>query len=591
MSNEVTEKDLNLDLAFLPSWAQESADVNRYAHYEGEREDRRFSRGKGGGQGRFQRDRNRGPGDQRGPRPQGDRGGGDRPPRGKGGGRPGKGARGPHRPFQKRVELPPLDIDIQIVADAKGVDSLTKQIRVTGRAYPLFDIARLVLQKDERFNIELRVKKGPDGKVLKPMFVCALDDTVWLNEDEALGYILEKHLETFYQIEKTPTDPPKGTYTFVAQCGMSGVILGPPNYHDYQNKLHRLHQERFANMDFERFRSRVKIVRDEEVVKKWVEEQSFKTEYVALNVPEPLRLQSMNDVREHFRTVHQPTIIKGVEHHVYPGEKARRIGSRELQRYVSHEIDDQRRFPLKTVTTLSQQFATRGLQFFKVNKNIVHVAVARPHFLDINSEPVSEGVKRIVNFVDEHPRCTVKDLVEALAPTPPEAVSTPPPAPAEAAEQAEGTEPATAPADAPKAHHETTEAQRAVLADLHWLVHQGHVIEFASGQLETAKKPAPKPQPAPRKKEQSKPSAKEPTSDGSKGGAPTADDTTAEVSAPAAPATSPTAPEPDAAPAEASAQAGEVATDPSTPSEPAAPAASTDDADASAAGRKDDAAV
>jgi hypothetical protein len=36
---------------------------------------------------------------------------------------------------------------------------------------------------------------------------------------------------------------------------------------------------------------------------------------------------------------------------------------------------------------------------------------------------------------------------------------------------------------------------------LHWLIHQGHVIEFASGLLETAKKPLPRPpkrEPAPK---------------------------------------------------------------------------------------------
>jgi len=33
----------------------------------------------------------------------------------------------------------------------------------------------------------------------------------------------------------------------------------------------------------------------------------------------------------------------------------------------------------------------------------------------------------------------------------------------------------------------------AVMTDLHWLIHQGHVIEFANGVLETAKKPLPRP--------------------------------------------------------------------------------------------------
>jgi hypothetical protein len=40
---------------------------------------------------------------------------------------------------------------------------------------------------------------------------------------------------------------------------------------------------------------------------------------------------------------------------------------------------------------------------------------------------------------------------------------------------------------------EPTPEQTAVVADLHWLIHQGHVIEFANGTLETAKKPIPRP--------------------------------------------------------------------------------------------------
>jgi hypothetical protein len=40
-----------------------------------------------------------------------------------------------------------------------------------------------------------------------------------------------------------------------------------------------------------------------------------------------------------------------------------------------------------------------------------------------------------------------------------------------------------------------------VIGDLHWLIHQGHVIEFANGVLETAKRPLPKPVRAPKPKD------------------------------------------------------------------------------------------
>lgn len=370
--------------------------------------------------------------------------------------------------------------------DEKGVESLARQIRVTARAYPLFDIARLILQKPDRYSVNFSVKKNAEGKVTQPLFLCALDDTLWTSEDEAVAHVLNKHFGTFYQAERTATEPPKGKYTFVAQCGMSGVILGPPNYHDYQNQLRKLHAERFSRMPFETFKARVKIVSDEAVVKKWIEEKSFKTEYIALNVPEALRLDSREAVEKHFRETHKENIIKQVESHKLSGTAARNLRSPGLTWLVRQAWEEQKRFPLQLATTLSQQFASQGLQFFKVNKTVTHVSVARPHYLDLETTPVSEGVRRIVDFINAHAKTTRRKLMEALAPTPtvPKLAVDISPAGVEAApQQPPQPEPAAEPSP----------EQTAVIADLHWLIHQGHVIEFADGRLETAKKPAPKP--------------------------------------------------------------------------------------------------
>jgi len=206
-------------------------------------------------------------------------------------------------------------------------------------------------------------------------------------------------------------------------------------------------------------------------VKKWVEEQSWKTEFACLNLPEPLRLGNREEVEKHFRETHLPNIVKQVETTRMSGTASRGVRSPELARLLRLGWDDQRRFPLQIATVLSQQFAARGLQFFKVGKTITHVAVARPHFLDMEATPVSEGVRKIVEHINAHPKINRRDLTAALAPSP---------TPADAA---------ATPAEQP----EPTPEQTAVIGDLHWLVHQGHVIEFANGNLETAKKPAPKP--------------------------------------------------------------------------------------------------
>ena len=340
----------------------------------------------------------------------------------------------------------------------------------------------MILQKPERLTVVFNAKKkNTEGKPVQPLFVCALDDSLWLSEDEATAHVLKRHFTTFYQAERTATEPPKGKYTFVAQCGLSGLILGPPNHHDYQNQLRKLHSERFSRMPFEEYKSRVRIVRDEEVVKKWVDDQSWKTEYICLNLPEPLRLDSMEAVEKHFRETHKENIIKPVDSHTLGGAAARSLRSTDLARLVRSVCDDQRRFPLQIATVLSQQFAGHGLQFFKVNKTVTHVCVARPHYLDMITTPVSQGVRLIVEYINSNPKCTRRQLVEALAPSP-----APPPADPSGAPQPESTEP--------------TPEQTAVIADLHWLIHQGHVIEFANGILETAKRPLPKPpkpEPAP----------------------------------------------------------------------------------------------
>jgi len=505
--NTVSDLGLDLEKLFQPAWAQGKTEANRFDKFtgnEGVKPERHFS-GK--------------PGERRGPRREGGGGGfgggGERrggPPRGGskfGDRKGGLGRRDDRRGERREQPAPPAplpEISVTFLPDENGVESLSRQIKMTGRAYPLFDIARLILQKPERYTVKLTVQKKADGAVAQPLFVCALDETPWLSEDEAVAHVLKNHFATFYQAERTAVEPPKGRYTFVAQCGLSGTILGPPNHHDYQNQLRKLHTERFSRMPFDVFKSRVKIVKDEAVVKKWVEEQSFKTEYTVLNVPEPLKLPNIEEVEKHFRTVHKDTIIKSVESHTVGGVLSRSLRSRELQRLVRDEWERQGYFPLQLATKLSQMFASHGLQFFKVNKTVTHVGVARPLFLDLETTPVSDGIRRIVQFINTNPRCTRKKLIETLAPTPKSAApASKTPAPAAPAAEAQGgstptpTEPAAVPVADP------TPEQTLVLVDLHWLIHSGAVLEFADGRMDTAKKPLPRPVKQEKKKVEEKP--------------------------------------------------------------------------------------
>ena len=245
------ESEFNLENLFLPAWAAKPADARRFEHvtgeegHRGERGDRsdrspRRGGGGGGGGGGF------GGGGGGGGRPRGGQGGwersGPRPPgaggRGEARGGPGGGGGGDRRqgdargrdrveePREPQVQLP--ELDVEIFPEPKGVESLVRQIKLSGRAYPMFEIAALVLQKPERYVVRFAVVKKPDGQPVQQLFVFNLDNTLWLSEADVVRYALDKHFNTFYATEKTAAEAPKGNYTFVAQCGMSGVLLGPP---------------------------------------------------------------------------------------------------------------------------------------------------------------------------------------------------------------------------------------------------------------------------------------------------------------------------------------------------------------------------
>ena len=563
--DETPKLDLDLESAFLPAWAQKSTEENPYSKYEGRdrdyssgdrrgrtrrddsgrpprRRDKNGPQGRGRQEGGAGRDR----GDRRGPREGGSRqggtrqGGGDqgqhhnRPQGGRGQGRGFQGKGGPRRdrPRKSRQEilasLPQLKT--QIIPEAKGVALLAKRIRLQGRAYPLFDIAGLILQSPDRYQIRFATQNAPKDQSQQKIWLCKIDGTVWLDESEGIQHILQKYLDQYYASERTETEPPKGNFNFVAQCSVSGIVLGPPNYHGYQAKLREVHGERFARMDFEHWKSKVKIVHEEEVVKKWLDEQSWTTEYADKSNPEADKLHSLDEVEAHFREHHLAETLECVNSAQVSGDLQKQV-SRPIRDLIRFHVDDQKRFPLQLATELSQQFTRQGLQFFKVNKTVTHVSVSRPHYLNLEATPVSETVKKIVQFIDETPDCTRAKVMDALAPAPAPAApvsednaqeapavndvtageedkTQPVEAPSaavsgagevakEPVDNAEATntspDPETKQAEEAKTEPALTPEQAAVSTDLHWLIHQGHVIEFSNGKMETAKKPKEQP--------------------------------------------------------------------------------------------------
>jgi len=448
-------------------------------------------------------DRKQGRGDgRRGPRPQGqrprdqdrprdrERGPGG-PPRRPSGPPRGKGA--PRRDDRERPRQPaapaPAPVDVAFLPDEKAFTVMIEAMKQAPRAYALFDIAKLILNKPERHLVKLARKAGPDGK-RSALFVAIEGECPFFNQDEALRFALRRQGEkVFKQIQK-PVDPPKGNFAFVNRCGITGEWLGPPNYHEYQSRLIRHHQQRLRHMPFEDFKSSIQTIRDPEAVKAWVESKSFITEYQCVLDAEPIAFSSREDLMKHVTENHLAQLVTCAPEVQVSGLASRQIEHRGILEAVREGWNAERRFPLKTASVLSERLRKEGFHFFK-RKGATFVTHTKLNRFE-SIAGLGERVQKIMTFLRAHPDSTRKHLLENF----PLSVSSPEPAEASAeitTPAPETTAPVPALETAGVAPAPLLTEQDQLFADLHWLIQDGYVVEFSDGRLWALEDKPPKP--------------------------------------------------------------------------------------------------
>jgi hypothetical protein len=480
--------EMDLMKSFQPSWVKESSSPEKISRFseDGARggRDERFA---DYGDDSDARHRRKPPKSQRIHRPHG----GDprNKPQGPGGDKP-PGPFGKKPPFRKdgprgpRPDRPPAEPvyripeiqgwELKFLPEPRGVEGLIKQIKTTAKAYALFELARLVLGKSPRYLIEFRRKDGP------AFFQCVKDGTLWLNRTDAAKWILQSHLDSFYRRESVEVEAPKGQYPVIAQCGMSGVFLGPPNHHDYQMCIRRIHSERYANVPFDIYKTRIRMLRDEESINKWKQEQSTREVFHPLAAPEGTEtpaLANLAEVEAHFlKNLADGEILEPGENFTVPGSAAVNDSAPAVIEFTRRELDNLIRFPLPVAHQLGQEFNKAGLQIFKAHENITYVSVARPRPLDRVASPVSASLSAILDYLESHPTEPRAKQWQALLAQ------------------------VVVPEEADPAARET-----ALLRDFYWLLHQGHVVDYAVKGLEIPRRQPAKPPTPPKPK--SKPAA------------------------------------------------------------------------------------
>jgi hypothetical protein len=459
-----------LDLKLLPAWVKEPAETKSYAHYQGDEGEERRPRGRGrdfrekeGGRKRRTPD---GP-SRTGNRPASKADSGDRR-------RPQKGAGRDHRPRkdtgrQDRYQPAPAirkapDVAVRFVPHPPAFESVAKQIKEGTVAYSLFALARLFLEKPERYNVHLTAK--PES----PLFQLGENGAIAADRPFLENSAFRFAKEDFYRIDITQSEPIKGNFTSVARDRLSGTLLGPTNHHAYQPRLRTLYEQRFSGrMSFPEYQRQIEIVSDPALVEQWKEEARTVTTFTTVKEETALTFASAVEAEKNFRQTYLPDLVKAVAEVTIGGVMSRSLPDRVLGRVIEDRWSMETRSPSQMMPELASQLRDAGLHIFRHRRGMLFVSPIRPRPFAHEQTSVSPHVTAILETVGANQRINRKDLAGKIL--------------------------------VHLASDEVESRKLALASDLHWLVSEGYVIEFNDGSLDLPRSKAKPPEIAKEKPE------------------------------------------------------------------------------------------
>jgi hypothetical protein len=341
-----------------------------------------------------------------------------------------------------------VEVRIEFLPNPHGAESIAKQIKQSGRAYPLFGAGRLFLEQPERHRV--RISSVDPTVVLYQIG----DGPIALDQASLEQSAFRTMKDQYYKEEIVLGEEIKGKFTNIARSRTTGTLLGPTNYHSYQPALRRLYDERFSRrMSFQEFlQMEIEIRTDEQSINDWKEQARSTTTYVTTQEAEPITFKSLAEAEQHFRKTYLPGMIKAGLSLECSGPASRLLPDRGMSNAMRDAWERERGFPSQLVNNLRPYLLDAGLHFFKHRKRILYIASVKP-VRHAAGQTLSTGVASILSTIEQSPKCTRRDLARKIL-----------------GELDESPE--------------ALEKKAALARDLHYLLHSGNVIEFHDGTLE-----------------------------------------------------------------------------------------------------------
>lgn len=372
-----------------------------------------------------------------------------------------KSNRGRHGRFEGRQGRPQFDrpyesavFDVGFYPDDDGFATIIKALRTNHITYELFEVARIFLEKSERYVASV-TRKSADGERAEQVAVAIPDGMPFETEEEAIQHVISNHVDAFFVQEEIETEPPSGNFPFVNRCGLTKKILGPPNYHRYEEFVSQHFQTQISSASFERFQSAIVQDRDEEAVNEWRESMK-KTIRYSTKPEEGETAETFDTLKEavvYLRTTQRDKMVKTVNYARVPGVTLDKFPISEASRAVSGELARQLRFPLKTANLIRGRLRREKFSIYKRgSKGVTYICAAKRNFRK-PGQIMSDSLDRLIHYVEVNANIKLKDL----------------------ASQYESW--------SKEKHPDVEYDEKKLFQDIHWLIADGYITHFSDDSL------------------------------------------------------------------------------------------------------------
>jgi len=388
-----------------------------------------------------------------------------------------------------------------------GFTALAKAIRNSCRTYELFEIARVIIGKNDRFIAVIQRKspaeiaasgfnanEGPASSEAPstksaPMAISIPDGVPFESEEAAIAHVMSTHLGTFFDVAEIEVEPPKGNYQVINKCSITGELLGPPNYHRYAQIVQQHFTNHISRMSIDAYRARIETVRDPEVVNQWLAKMKKATRYtwkLAAEGETPPAFDLIEEARLYLLTHAKDKVVKPVEAARFHGKLLELLPQGEIYRSLEGALERQRRFPLDTANALRGRLRREGFTIFKKgSKGVSYVCAVKRKFR-IPGQTFADSIGALISYIEAHPMIKASELPAKFLGIQPPAAPTAAPVPEGTTVppiQISGTIPPLTPESATALTAEDQSKLNRLNGDLRWLVTEGYVTEFIDGRL------------------------------------------------------------------------------------------------------------